>query len=193
MLCLLLFVTGVPDVVSDELFNLGGLILGQILLLDAWWRKSSHQSGHILDQDVISGDHYLLLALRGTTAYLRWPTSCWWRSCVGRRSLRGLRLLLRRSILSEDCSLRCLVNHFWGLLRDIYFREKSLVVRWGDRWGWSFLTRALDLLFLFSASGPIGSFLNLLNSIFIMIIALLDWNTVHVVLQVFWISRFKSL
>ena len=54
---LFLFVLGVPDVVGDELLNFGGLLWGEICFPEPV--EGLEETRHILDQDIISSDHYL--------------------------------------------------------------------------------------------------------------------------------------
>ena len=80
-------VLSVPNIVSDEFLNFLLLFISKVFLFDGVCTECFHQSCYVLDQDVISGDHYLLL------------TICWSR-------LRA----------TGRCIGACITSSSWGLI-----------------------------------------------------------------------------
>ena len=56
------FVLSVPNVMSDKFLNFLCLLDSQVLLTDFVGAEGFHKSSYVLDKDVISCDHDLLLA-----------------------------------------------------------------------------------------------------------------------------------
>lgn len=61
----LVLILSIPDIVSDEFLDLGLLLRAELLLPNLVRAEHLHQSSHILYQDVIASDHYLLLRIAG--------------------------------------------------------------------------------------------------------------------------------
>ena len=56
-------VLGVPDVVRYEFLNLRLLFVAQLFLSDLVRTEHLHQPRHVLDQNVVARDHYLLMTV----------------------------------------------------------------------------------------------------------------------------------
>ena len=99
-LSIFVFVLGIPNIMSYELFNLLLLIIAQVLFSDLVRAEHLHQTSDIFDQNIVTCYHDLLIGWSGSTT-------------------RGL--IISSSTLTGSMALSCFGRRFVGLSVLIHF------------------------------------------------------------------------